>query len=119
MNGSKAAEELHYVPLPAAVITQINKPGWKSKGPTASRYLEMTFKTADHRGILGSPDSLIMQRSGYRMAISQESEAMTEIAMPQIGMAASKVQMRNAHKAPWFSDNFLRRLTQTAALAVR
>ncbi len=60
-----------------------------------------------------------MQRSGYRIGISQESEAMTEIAMPQIGMAASKVQIReHAAKRFAFSDNFFRRLTQSAALAV-
>ena len=44
---------------------------------------------------------------------------MTEIAMPQIDMAASKVQMRErAAKRFAFSDNFFRRLTQSAALAV-
>ena len=44
---------------------------------------------------------------------------MSEIAMPQIDMAASKVQMRErAAKRFAFSDNFFRRLTQSAALAV-
>jgi len=44
---------------------------------------------------------------------------MTEMAMPQMEMAASKVQMRErAAKRFALSDNFFRRLTQSAALAV-
>ena len=33
MNGNKAAEELDYVPLPAAVIAQIEKTWLEIKGP--------------------------------------------------------------------------------------
>ena len=44
---------------------------------------------------------------------------MTEIAMPQIECAGSKAQMRErAIKRFALSDNFFRRLTQSAALAV-